>query len=71
MPSPSYFPYFVSKKKKKKLSPLCFPHNCFCHSKNNYSQVRNVPAELQLFQREKGVFTNLPGFQAAKTPSKW
>ncbi|XP_068447488.1 uncharacterized protein [Clinocottus analis] len=39
--------------------------------KADESRVKNAPAELQPFQGEKEVFTNLTGFQAAKTPSKW
>lgn len=48
----------------------CISHhvlsNCFCHIKNNCPQVRkNAPAELQLFQGEKGPHKSewLPGSQ--------
>lgn len=79
MPSPFslFFHSSIGKKKKKKKleKKNCISHrvspNCFCHIKNNCPQVKNAPAELQPFQGEKEVFTNLTGFQAAKTPSKW
>lgn len=77
MPSPFSLFFYSSigkkkerEKKKNSISHRVLP-NCFCHIKNNCPQVKNAPAELQPFQGEKEVFTNLTGFQAAKTPSKW
>lgn len=66
----SFFHWWKKIERKNSTSHHVSP-NCFSHIKNNCPQVKNTPAELQPFQGEKEVFTNLTGFQAAKTPSKW